>query len=63
MKLFDCLLLRRKDEELMIINGLKTKNYKTEKRYFLCYKKDPISFFKLFGVKSIDMHEYIYDEF
>ena len=46
----------RKDEELMIINGLKQKIVKGE-GYFLYRQKDPISFFKLFGVKSIDTEQ------
>ena len=46
----------KKDEELIIINGLKQKIVKGE-GYFLYRQKDPISFFKLFGVKSINTEQ------
>ncbi len=46
----------KKDEELMIINGLRQEIVKGE-GYFIYRQKDPISFFKLFGVKSIDTEQ------
>ena len=51
--LFDSL---EKDEELIIMNGIRQKNVKGD-GFFVYRQKDPISFFKLFNVKSIETEQ------
>jgi len=45
-----------KNEELMIVNGIRQKFVKGE-GFFVYRQKDPVSFFKYFGVKSIETEQ------